>query len=339
MPERQRLVAELLAIMLDYKQGRINEPDEAHVERWLAQFDEDVQLDVLRETVHILKETYFSKSEIEETFSGLIYDDDFIGDDATGFWSEASLLDIQQGGNSQRDLVDMFSRLVEEELGEEVEVNSDDSSCYFYLDDAVFSGNRLLTDLTSWINGPAPQNAQLYIVAIALHSYGKYNVGRRLDQVIRASGKNINYFWKYVIEFEDRLYHNSITDVLRPKSAPDDDDDVTAYIADMAHPPAFRAGNSRGGHAIFSSAAGRDLIEQQFLIAGAKIRAICPNLPARHRPLGYNTLDMLGFGSMFVTYRNCPNNAPLALWVGDPWYPLFPRSTNADAAFNRQWGR
>ncbi|MFA0998221.1 MULTISPECIES: phosphoribosyltransferase-like protein [Pseudomonas syringae group] len=337
MPERQRLIAELLAIMFDYKQGRINEPDEAHVERWIAQFDEDAQLDVLRETVHILKETYFSKSEIEETFSGLIYDDDF-GDDATGFWSEASLLDIQQGGNSQRDLVNMFSRLVEEELGEEVEINSDNSNNYFYLDDAVFSGNRLLTDITSWINQSAPQNASLYIVVIALHSYGKFNVGRRLDQIIRDSGKNINYSWKYVVEFEDRLYHNSTTDVLRPKSAPDNDD-VADYIAEMTRPPAFRTGNSRGGHAIFSSAAGRELIEQQFLIAGARIRKICPNLPVRHRPLGYNSLDMLGFGSMFVTYRNCPNNAPLALWVGDPWYPLFPRSTNAEAAFNRLWGR
>lgn len=337
MPERQRLIAELLAIMFDYKQGRISEPDEAHVERWIAQFDEDAQLDVLRETVHILKETYFSKSEIEETFSGLIYDDDF-GDDAAGFWSEASLLDIQQGGNSQRDLVNMFSKLVEEELGEEVEINSDNSSSYFYLDDAVFSGNRLLTDITSWINQSAPQNANLYIVAIALHSYGKFNVGRRLDQIIRDSGKNINYIWKCVVEFEDRLYYNSTTDVLRPKSAPDNDD-VADYIAEMTRPPVFRAGNSRGGHAIFSSAAGRELIEQQFLIAGAKIRKICPNLPVRHRPLGYNSLDMLGFGSMFVTYRNCPNNAPLALWVGDPWYPLFPRSTNAEAAFNRLWGR
>lgn len=338
MPERQRLVAELLAIILDYRQGRIIEPDEAHVERWLAQFDEDFQLDVLQETVHILEKTYFSKSQIEENFSGLIYDDDFVGDDAAGFWSGASLLDIQQGGNSQRDLVNMFSRLVEDELDEEVEVNSDSASDYFYLDDAVFSGNRLITDLTSWINDSAPQKANLYIVAIALHSYGKFNVGRRLDQVIRASGKNIKYFWKCVVSFEDRLNRNNITDVLRPKSAPEDDN-VTAYIAEMTRPPEYRTGNSRGGHAIFSSAAGRDLIEQQFLIAGARIRTICPNLPLRHRPLGYNTLDMLGFGSMFVTYRNCPNNAPLALWVGDPWYPLFPRSTNADAAFNRLWGR
>ncbi|UXH40273.1 hypothetical protein [Pseudomonas promysalinigenes] len=333
MPERQVLIAQLLAIMIDYKQGSIDEPDEAHVERWLAQFDEDVQLDVLRETVHVLEQTYFSKDKVEEIFSGLIYDEDF-GDDAAGFWSEACLLDIQQGGNSQSDLVRMFSRLVAEELDEEVSVNSCNATSYFYLDDAVFSGNRLLADVTAWINDSAPRSAELYIVAIAMHSYGKFNVGRRLDQVIAESGKNIRYHWKCVIEFEDRLRYNSDSDVLRPKSAPDNQD-VTNYISEMSRAPEYRVGNSRGGHAIFSSAVGRNLIEQQFLIAGAKIRRICPNLPARHRPLGYNSLEMLGFGSMFVTYRNCPNNAPLALWVGDPWYPLFPRSTNADAAVNR----
>ncbi|SOS36833.1 hypothetical protein CFBP6411_05476 [Pseudomonas syringae group genomosp. 3] len=333
MSERQVLIAQLLAIIVDYKQDRIDEPDEAHVKRWLAQFDGDVQLDVLRETVHVLEQTYFSKDKVEEIFSGLIYDDDF-GDDAAEFWSEACLLDIQQGGNSQRDLVQMFSRLVAEEFGEEVSVNSCDASNYFYLDDAVFSGNRLLADVAAWINDSAPRSAELYIVVIAMHSYGNFNVGKRLDKVIAESGKNIRYHWRFVIEFEDRLRYNSDSDVLRPKNAPDNQD-VTNYISEMSRAPEYRVGNNRGGHAIFSSAAGRNLIEQQFLIAGAKIRRICPNLPTRHRPLGYNSLEMLGFGSMFVTYRNCPNNAPLALWVGDPWYPLFPRSTNADAAVNR----
>jgi hypothetical protein len=42
-------------------------------------------------------------------------------------------------------------------------------------------------------------------------------------------------------------------------------------------------------------------------------------------------LETLGFGSLIVTFRNCPNNAPLAFWVDSPWYPLFPRTTNSNA--------
>ena len=46
-------------------------------------------------------------------------------------------------------------------------------------------------------------------------------------------------------------------------------------------------------------------------------------------------LESLGFGSLVVTFRNCPNNAPLALWAGDPWYPLFPRRTNTDTSIKQ----
>ena len=54
--------------------------------------------------------------------------------------------------------------------------------------------------------------------------------------------------------------------------------------------------------------------------------------------MGYEFLESLGFGSVFITYRNIANNCPLALWWGDTsfppshpfskWYPLFPRKVN-----------
>ena len=59
-----------------------------------------------------------------------------------------------------------------------------------------------------------------------------------------------------------------------------------------------------------------------------RIRKMCPYLNENQRPLGNMVLKSLGFGSMIVTFRNCPNNTPLAFWAGDPWYPLFPRKVN-----------
>ncbi|MCZ2075826.1 MAG: hypothetical protein LC130_12610 [Bryobacterales bacterium] len=50
--------------------------------------------------------------------------------------------------------------------------------------------------------------------------------------------------------------------------------------------------------------------------------------PSNARPLGYAALKTLGFGATVVTYRNYPNNCPLGLWAGSPWYPLFRRKTN-----------
>ena len=62
---------------------------------------------------------------------------------------------------------------------------------------------------------------------------------------------------------------------------------------------------------------------------------MCPNLNQFQRPLGNSLLETLGFGSLIVTFRNCPNNAPLPLWVGNPWHPLFPRTTNSDTSLTR----
>ena len=89
-------------------------------------------------------------------------------------------------------------------------------------------------------------------------------------------------------------------------------------------------------HELFSSEEGRQLLEREFLLAGVKILSKCKNPGPSLRPLGFSPFG-LGFGSLIVTFRNCPNNCPLALWWGDPeadetsplnkWYPLFPRKT------------
>ena len=76
------------------------------------------------------------------------------------------------------------------------------------------------------------------------------------------------------------------------------------------------------------------MLESEFVIAGAKIRAMAENPNPSMRPLGYSPFGV-GFGSMIATYRNCPNNCPLAIWWGNPkatagalhWYPLLQRET------------
>jgi hypothetical protein len=91
-------------------------------------------------------------------------------------------------------------------------------------------------------------------------------------------------------------------------------------------------------HPIFSSEEGRQLLERELLLAGMRIRSFSQNPSKALRPLGFSPFG-LGFGSMIATYRNCPNNVPLALWWGDSaaeaghpfskWRPLLPRKTYA----------
>ena len=100
-----------------------------------------------------------------------------------------------------------------------------------------------------------------------------------------------------------------------------------------------RETGGRVAHTVFSSEENRQLLERELLLAGMHIRSLSQNPSPALRPLGFSPFG-LGFGSTIVTYRNCPNNAPLALWWGDPqaapahpfarWYPLVQRRTYAN---------
>ena len=124
--------------------------------------------------------------------------------------------------------------------------------------------------------------------------------------------------------------------MLRPTAIPNDPA-VQAYVAAMRYQPTLRTAGNPGTANLFSSDAAKILLEQEFLKTGVHIRQICPNLGDTQRPLGHMTLETLGFGSLIVTYRNCPNNAPLAFWVDAPWYPLFPRTTNTQTAVKKMF--
>ena len=61
--------------------------------------------------------------------------------------------------------------------------------------------------------------------------------------------------------------------------------------------------------------------ENSYRLAGHRIRGFANDPNPRLKPLGFSPFEP-GFGSLFVTFRNCPNNSPLALWYGDPYsYP------------------
>src|SRR5262249_8385913 len=128
------------------------------------------------------------------------------------------------------------------------------------------------------------------------------------------------------------LNSRDVSDVLWPTSIPNV---ASEYVEHMTYQPVLRTPGSTGSLNIFSTDPARCLLEQQFLTEGIKIKQQCPNLSEKNRHLGFMLLETLGLGTLIVTFRNCPNNAPLTLWVNNPWYPLFPRKTNPQTMFNR----
>jgi len=334
MAERDDLLASIAATTTDYREGDLTAPTSEHVDRWINQFDAAVQLPILREMDHVLKQTYFSRKGTREFLAGLFQTEKLVGGDPCAFWKGVKFLDIQGGGASQKEMIALFSKVLKKNCGFEAADCGRTPNAFVYLDDAIFTGNRVRRDLETWIAKEAPAQATVHVVTIALHSGGQFYANGRIQEAAKVAGKSVTISWWRATELEDRRTYTYSSDVLRPVSIPDDPA-VQAYVAAMRYPPNLRTAGHVGGKGIFSSDQGRQLLEQEFLKAGVRIRSLCPHLGDTQRPLGHMTLETLGFGSLIVTFRNCPNNAPLALWAGDPWYPLFPRTTNSDTAMKR----
>lgn len=330
MTEKTDLLQSIAQTTSDYRASDLDPPSPEHVDRWVQQFDSSVQVPILREMAHVLQTTYFSQKRARKFLSTVFKSEELVGSDPCEFWRNVNFLDIQGGGASQKEMLGLFSKVLTRKCGISVDDCGGDSGVFVYLDDAIFSGGRVSQDLSSWIIDDAPKKAELHVIAIATHQ-GSYYKKNRVRAAVKGSGKQVKVTWWHSIELEDRKTYTDTSDVLRPVCIPKEAD-VQAYVDSLKYKPHLRTPGQVGELGIFSSDAGRQLLETEFLQAGVRIRGLCPHLNQYQRPLGNIVLDTLGFGSMIVTFRNCPNNAPLALWAGDPWYPLFPRVTNSDTS-------
>ena len=324
---RAELVRSIASTIADYRQGEIATPDADHVDRWITQFDAAVQEPMLAELDHVLKETYVTRANVEQFLGIVLTAKKLAGDDPCNFWRKANFLNIQGGGNSQREMLTMFETALQRTSGLNLDDCGSDDGPYIYLDDVIFTGNRIKNDLAAWIQSSAPATANVHVVVIGFHRGGKWYAETKIEEVANAAGKKVDINWWRCLDIEDRNRYVANSDVLRPTAIPADAA-VQAYAQELQYAPVLRPGNSVGKNKFFSSDVGRNLLEQEFLKTGCAIRSICPNLNQYQRPLGNMVLQTFGFGALIVTFRNCANNCPLAFWVDSPWYPLFPRKTN-----------
>jgi len=232
-------------------------------------------------------------------------------------------------------MLQLFGGILHSRFGLRIEACGSNGGAYIYLDDVIFSGFRVGDDLSAWIATTAPSDATVHVLVIATHTLGEWQALDRLRKEAVTSGKTITFDCRRVMSFENRNYKRDISEVLWPAFLPDDAG-LHAYIAEMKFPFQHRQPGGTLEHNIFSSEGGRQLLEREFLLAGMRIRSTIKNAKPILRPLGFSAFG-LGFGSMIVTHRNCPNNSPLALWWGAPeapassplskWYPLLQRKT------------
>lgn len=335
MTERQRLLESIAVTTADYRAGELPAPTPEHVDCWVRQFNADAQLIILTELDFVLRKIYFSRERVIRFLTNLVTNQELTGDVPCTFWRNANFLDIQKHGHSQKEMLELFGEILKVKCDLKIDDCGSDNGVFVFIDDAIFSGTGIKSDLIDWIQKSAPNTAIVHVITIALYT-GSWWSFEQIDKAIKSSNKKITIKQWRAIELENRKNHKNVSEVYWPTGIPDYAD-VQQYVASeekFAFEPREAGGET--AHPIFSSDEGRQALELHLLSAGVKIRGFCADPKPILRPLGFSPFG-LGFGSTIVTFRNCPNNAPLALWWGDPqapknhpfskWYPLFPRKT------------
>lgn len=334
MTNEAELHQQLAEIISDYRQGEISAPTARHVARWVEQFDPGVRAPILKELVHVFGRTYFSKTRVKAYLRSLLKDERFSNGAPKDFWSQAHIFNIQVKGSSQRELHRVLMSLGDSEFGQEWNKPALPPKCFVYLDDIIFSGHRVSNDLTEWMRKNTPSTGKIKIVVMAAHE-STWDLCRKLGALSTLLGKKLEFEVHAAHMYENRKAYRDQSAVLWPIDLPDTPQVANYMKRYQSYAYIGRKPLTPFSSKVFSSETGRSLLEREMLLAGIRIISFSQN-PKVTLPLGYGDYG-LGFGSLAITYRNCPNNAPLALWWGDPeasahhpfskWYPLLPRKT------------
>jgi hypothetical protein len=339
---RQALLESIATTIADYRQGEIPAMTPDHVTRWVYQFDKDDQLTILVEMDRILKTYYVSREKAKDIIKRALTSQKIFGNNPATVISRTHFLRIQRNGNSQNELLTLANEVTQCEYGISVTSCGASPVAYIYLDDCLFSGNTGLYDLKQWLPS-AIRGTTLYLIFLGAHTSGLSYLKSRFDSEAKVRGVSLDCRQWY--KFNNLPQDTERFDCLWPRKI-SGDELVDTYIQQVMErcqgqsfsPRLFRPSGVPTQETIFSSPEARKVVERAFLKAGAYIVSLPKSPKFKMRPLGYESLESLGFGAIFVTYRNIANNCPLVLWWGDPnfpsshpfskWYPLFPRKVN-----------
>ena len=332
----EELCQSISNVINGYRNKEFGEYDAKHVRRWISQFEDFEKQIVLEETNRILKKNFISYNLFLEFIDTLIQSPDIYVENKDSYWNRVSLLDIQANGNSQKEL----NTILQDKLNLLYGVPNmiaQQSEEYIYLDDFIFSGNRLTSDMESWIRNDAPLKARVCVITIGWYVYGQYKTEKRLKAFAKSLGKDIHFvfasFSKY--RLENRLYRKDYSTVFWPTSIIKELPEAIAFLQGQNCDFPYRA--PVGVENPVFSRSRREEYEKIMLKYGLKILSFSVQNSSVVKPLGYDIYSGLGFGSTVFSFRNCPNNNPLAFWWGDPtalpfhpfskWYPLMQRKT------------
>src|SRR5262249_14734069 len=152
----------------------------------------------------------------------------------------------QGGGNSQTEMLAIFAAALKKACGLDLDQCGKKPRAFVYLDDAVFTGGRIRTDLGSWFQSDdCPETVNVHVVTIALHRGGQWYADGRIKESAGKAGRTLTIAWWRCVGIEDRKAYVNNSDVLRPTSLPDCEL-TRAYAESLKYKPVFRTPGSLG---------------------------------------------------------------------------------------------
>lgn len=296
-------------------------------ETWIDQFPAASQTPLLQALAETLQRTYIRRDDVRSYFTESITNRDF--------WRNAHVCRGAARGKSHELTTKVVLDAIDERLG--ADFVADDATQWHtakhhvFIDDAVFTGSRVKEDYGQWWTPQSsrpkrrPQDGPLriYFWTYLLHTAGKQDIEGWVDRNLRRHGYDVTISFVSRLTYEDRDQHRDVSDVLWPSVMTETAGRSGLHLA--TRPDRLRS-TGPGTSAVFPDAGQRRILESELLDASVEISR---RLEAPWTPLGYGRKPF-GFGSLSVSYRNCPNNAPIALWWNtEYWSPLFPRTTYA----------
>lgn len=343
-----KVIHDIVEIIKYYRYGEIDLIDYRHVEKWILQFPSTLQNKILEETLFSLKKRYVSKEDIMNIFYEALDSKEIFGISIIDTLQNSHFIDEQLYGSSQTELLKLFSQVVTKKFNFKLENKLiHEAKHIFYIDECIFSGNRIIQDLTDFVNYYGIRDIEITVLVIGAHSNGYDYIDKCLKYKLRQRGIKFRVY----SEFFFNNYETSFSGVFFPKNN-SLDENVINYCTKLINEKQlknnlhdiFRCFEDKEND-LFSSRENRDIIENQFLEIGVSLIGDY-NKDEFVKPLGFSKFLNLGFGGYFITYRNIPNNCPIALWfdrgeiythsnTSKEWYPLFPRKVSKKNILNR----
>jgi hypothetical protein len=336
--EREESILKIIEVSGGYRQGEIAEFNTQHVERWADQFHTAEQNVILQETAMMLERYYISRTAAKEHLQGMFRT--MRSENAGGCSTyDVNFLRTQGEGKSQHDILRIADEILQEDRGLST-TDCGGSNVYFYIDDCLYTGNKTKYDiLKSEQLIEAPDGFTLVSYHFSIFNQGfQYAVGAIESALTRRNSrlKPFRKFWYNNARFGNENLDIFFPDYVAGNAQIDAFINHSNYLCDekgWSRKQMFRTSTASSN--LFSTPQNKQIVEQAFLAAGARMFCAAANPAPSMRPMGFEVLATIGFGNPVITWRNIANNCPLALWYGDPaygpnhplgiWYPLFPR--------------